>query len=358
MQDVSTSQLEKRRPPSMVKRFLRITIGGIACAFIFAILLPAAGLTFLSQIIYYLATGWASFLKRTLPQITPDYSTVAIGLLAALIFAVCFYCIMYFMQRRQRANFPVRWSLRSSLLLMLLVCTFFIAGTAAIGIAHQIRWSATSQEPNFIYNHHMFTAPRSGMIELGLGIKEYELSQNQFPGRIYDGNGQATHSWLTNLLPYIEQQALYDQIDLTAAWDHEVNQKALTQTVELYLYPEKNYDVTDPATGLALSFYAGNVRVLGRNPRMKMSDITDGLSHTILMGEVKSQFQPWGKPSNLRDPALGINKHPYGFGSPYDRSAFVIFADGAIRSLYKEIDPKILKALSTPNGGDKIDTDF
>jgi prepilin-type processing-associated H-X9-DG protein len=90
-----------------------------------------------------------------------------------------------------------------------------------------------------------------------------------------------------------------------------------------------------------------------------MSDITDGLSNTLLAGEVNGNFKPWGYPANWRDPALGINKSPDGFGSPWRRrkGANFLFADGSIHFIQDDIDPVILKALSTPDGGETSNSD-
>ena len=35
-----------------------------------------------------------------------------------------------------------------------------------------------------------------------------------------------------------------------------------------------------------------------------------------MAGEVAGDFKPWGDPTNWRDPALGINRSPEGFGGP------------------------------------------
>lgn len=108
------------------------------------------------------------------------------------------------------------------------------------------------------------------------------------------------------------------------------------------------------AVGYALSHYAGNARLLGGDVPRCMGEVTDGVSATIMAGEVAGRFKPWGDPTNWRDPALGISRSPEGFGGPYPGGANFLMVDGSVRFVKDSIDPKILKSLSTPAGGETI----
>ena len=59
-----------------------------------------------------------------------------------------------------------------------------------------------------------------------------------------------------------------------------------------------------------------------------------------------------------RDPSLGINKGPNTFSSPGGRGVQFIFGDSSVRFINNDIDPKVLKALATPNGGEVIEERF
>ena len=82
--------------------------------------------------------------------------------------------------------------------------------------------------------------------------------------------------------------------------------------------------------------------------------ITDGTSNTIYAGEAAGNFKGWGDPANLRDPALGINAGPDGFGSRSPGGANFNLLDGSVRFISDNIDPGVLKALSTPDAGDTV----
>lgn len=77
--------------------------------------------------------------------------------------------------------------------------------------------------------------------------------------------------------------------------------------------------------------------------------ISDGTSNTLLIGEVDANFEPWGKPGNWRDPALGLNRSPHGFGCRRgSRLVYFVMADGSVRSIRDDVDPEVLRALATP----------
>ncbi|MEL7264459.1 MAG: DUF1559 domain-containing protein [Planctomycetota bacterium] len=65
--------------------------------------------------------------------------------------------------------------------------------------------------------------------QIGLGLANYHASWNSFPpAYTVDANGNRLHSWRTLILPYVEQQPLYDRIDLTKPWDDPAHASQLT----------------------------------------------------------------------------------------------------------------------------------
>jgi prepilin-type processing-associated H-X9-DG protein len=147
----------------------------------------------------------------------------------------------------------------------------------------------------------------------------------------------------------VEQGDTFKKIDLAIPWNHPANAPTMYFNIQLFTNPA----VYQPdSKDFAPSHYAGNVHVLGATP-LKLNEIADGTTNTILAGEVAQNLKPWGMPMNCRDPAAGLHG-PTGFGHPHGKQVQFLFADGSVRSLRGDISPGVLKALATPRGGEQI----
>ena len=81
-------------------------------------------------------------------------------------------------------------------------------------------------------------------------------------------------------------------------------------------------------------------------------DFTDGVKNTILVVEAAEPV-PWPKPDELRyDP----NKPLPRLGGVFDDGFYALFADGVVRFIPTDINEKVLRAMITRNGGEKIET--
>jgi hypothetical protein len=167
---------------------------------------------------------------------------------------------------------------------------------------------------------------------------------------------EPTQSWATSILPYIDQPTLYEHIDRSAAWDDPVNREWCGIEVEAFLNPALlSTSETRNAAGYALNHYAANRRLAESRTVTDYDGISraDGGSNTLMYGEAAGHFRPWGQPGNWRDPAEGINTSPDGFGGP-DGGAVFVFCDNHVRVIAPDIDPAVLRALATPDGGESV----
>ena len=237
-----------------------------------------------------------------------------------------------------------------------IVLLLFVSGISIIVSIHQASWLLTSKQP--IIDSGRIAARRivsaNQLKQIGLAFHNYEQANHVFPpGGTFTPDGEMRHSWETMLLPYMEG---YGDIkpDMDLPWNHPDNAQYFKVELREFLNPGFRGEHRVDEQGYGLSHYAVNSRVLGPNHAMRTKDVTDGLSNTIFAGEVADHFQPWGHPVNWRDPALGINTSPDGFGAPWSDGANFLLMDGSVRFPSNTIDPTVLKALSTPNGGEKI----
>jgi prepilin-type processing-associated H-X9-DG protein len=193
---------------------------------------------------------------------------------------------------------------------------------------------------------------RGNLKQLGIALHVHHEDVGHLPsGTLRDGDGNAVHGWMTALLPCIEQKPLFESIDLDRPWDDPANAEPMQTVVDFYR--NRRIDSKHDARGYALTHYAANVFVVSAGDPMRFEEVTDGLANTLLGGEVNGDFVAWGDPLNFRDPSLGMNAVPHGFGAPWKGGgANMLLADGSVHWFSNDTDPAVLRALATPNGGE------
>src|SRR5262249_42183171 len=134
------------------------------------------------------------------------------------------------------------------------------------------------------------------------------------PGYSVDPWGQPLHGWHLFILPYLEQDNIYQLVRQDLPWDHAKNRKAFEIVIREFSSP---YFGEETSNGYAISHYAGNTRALPPRQGLRSADFRNGFGCTILIGEVSAGFRPWGHPLSLRDPARGIHPTADAFAGPW-----------------------------------------
>ena len=163
------------------------------------------------------------------------------------------------------------------------------------------------------------------------------------------------HGWHMALLPYLEEQALFEQVDLSRAWNHPVNRLPMATPVHHFLRKENRSTPLPELSGsYAVSQVAGNRLLFGDASIQSFDDVTDGLSSTVMAGNAAGQFLPWGHPLGWRGSEFVPNEDDRGFGSGHQGGCHVLMADGAVKFVTDSIDRPLWEVLFTPQGGEKI----
>lgn len=187
--------------------------------------------------------------------------------------------------------------------------------------------------------------------QIGIALLNYEIEHGSFPpSYTVDAAGKPLHSWRTLILPYLEQQALYDSIDLSKPWDDPVNQKARNTRVGPYACPSAGV-AASKTTYLAIVTPSSVMRV---PDSIGFKDITDDPSLTLLVMEFgDEQAVHWMAPLDASEEMV-VNfaasdrlPHPGGVQS--------IRASGVITFLVAFTDAESLRALITAAGNDNDD---
>jgi hypothetical protein len=184
-----------------------------------------------------------------------------------------------------------------------------------------------------------------------LALHNYHDAHGHFPTDIRDKDGKPLLSWRVQILPYVDQAALYRQFRLNEPWDSEHNKKFVAQMPKVFRSPRQADNLKDRTTYLAP---LGKGFMWDEAKGLKIFQITDGTSNTIALVEADDDRAViWTKPEDItidmKSPVTGLLGH-------YTEGFHAGIADGSVRFIKKSIDPKTLWALFTRDGGEVADS--
>ncbi len=193
------------------------------------------------------------------------------------------------------------------------------------------------------------TQCKNNLKQIGLALHNYHDTHRSFPlVATFDSSGRTLHSWRTMVLPYLDQQSLYSRLHLDQPWDAPENAPLFPQNLLAYRCPG-SVVVAPNTTYLALAtpesvFPPGHTRTI--------SDITDGTSNTLMVIEVDDAYAvPWMEP---RDADESVFTKPAKPRPAHVGGCQTLLADGSVRFLSENIDPKTRHSLVTIDGKEPI----
>jgi prepilin-type processing-associated H-X9-DG protein len=162
--------------------------------------------------------------------------------------------------------------------------------------------------------------------QLILAVHDYEMAHEHYPSGTVNPTGPIRNlpsghhiSWIARILPYLEEQPLYNMLDVSLSAYHFKNDPARQISIELLICPSNPTDEW-PYTNYAGCHHdveapidSNNNGVFFLNSRVARDDLKDGAAYTLFLGEkFPDNFDlGWlsGTPSTLRNT-----------GSPFNRS--------------------------------------
>jgi Protein of unknown function (DUF1559) len=214
---------------------------------------------------------------------------------------------------------------------------------------------------------------RNNAKQIVLAMHNYHAEHGGFPAGTHPNAALKPDqrlSWQAEILPYIEMKPVYSLIDFKKTWDDPANRKAAEHPLALFVNPTvgpqtvKGLPVTEyvgmaglGADGPTLPVTSPRAGVFAYDRVTRISDIKDGTSMTIMIGECNKDLGPWvaGGRATIR----ALTKKPYvngpdGLGGEHPGAWVIGMADGSVHAISTNTDPKVLEALSTIAGGERI----
>ncbi len=246
---------------------------------------------------------------------------------------------------------------------------------------------------------------KNNLKQIGLALHNYESTHHTFPPGFTSAATQTNApgtgpgwSWGSYILPYLEESSI--QIDFKREVTDPLYDQIRTLTLPVFRCPSDSvelpiFPVQDGSgktlTQVAFSNYVGvagtyevsvfpdeGTGVLFRNRPIAIKQITDGLSHTIMIGERDSKKSPqttWvgalpsavvpplipaypeeGPPilvltntGTVEDDRVPNNSldHVEDSNSEHPQGVHFMFADGSVQAINNDIDPKVWVALGS-----------
>lgn len=226
--------------------------------------------------------------------------------------------------------------------------------------------------------------------QLGLALHMYHDSHACFPpGSYVMGPSlpiQSGWGWGAMILPSVEQGALYQQINFSQGTAVGGNLAVIGTSIPFWrcasdfgLERIQAVPLDHPPFELASGNYCGSEGILGNMSHVRIAEIIDGTSQTLMLGERLVQpgvngglpftsawcgqvaFQdgyeyrsvPHLQPSRFH-PINGSDTDPLCFGSRHPGGANFVLGDGSTRFLNDSIDSRVFEALGTAKGREVV----
>lgn len=192
------------------------------------------------------------------------------------------------------------------------------------------------------------TQCRNNLRQIAIAIHLYHDTYGAFPpAYTVDADGKPLHSWRTLILPYLDQQPLYNQIDLSKPWDDPANSEAYQTEIDIFRCPSA---VSEPNQTTYLAVVTPDSCIRPTEPT-SLEEVTDGASETLLAIEVAAEHAVhWMTPVDADEQIV------LGFGTETEVShqggTHVLMVDASVVFLSGSTEASVRRAMISAAGDD------
>ncbi|TWU20825.1 DUF1559 domain-containing protein [Bythopirellula polymerisocia] len=189
--------------------------------------------------------------------------------------------------------------------------------------------------------------------QIMLALLNYESVHGQFPSQASFGtNGKPLLSWRVHILPFLEEQKLYDQFHLDEPWDSEHNKQLISKMPASFAEPSSKFAPQEGRTNY-LGVKGKGMAFSGEKEGRKLREFSDGTSNSLIVLQVNDQrATTWTRPDDWElDPKNNLSGLS---GSMHPGIFLAAYCDGSVRAISESIDPELFKALLTIAGGEVV----
>lgn len=192
---------------------------------------------------------------------------------------------------------------------------------------------------------------KNNLKQIGLALHDYHDKYEEFPpAYTVDEHGKPLHSWRTLILPFIDQQKLYESIDLSKPWNDPVNAEAFNAVVPVYQCPSVK---SEPGMTNYLAITGDNT-CLRPARSLNMREMTDGTSNTLAVVEVPAKHTlHWMAPQDA-DLALLLGLPTEKDVMQHTSGYYALLCDGTVRFLKIDLPESTVRALVSATANDVL----
>jgi len=186
--------------------------------------------------------------------------------------------------------------------------------------------------------------------QIALAMYNYETAHGHFPpAYIADENGKPMHSWRVLILPYIEENELYERYSMDEPWDGPNNSKLHDEIVQVYRCPSSRS--ADHCSDYVV--ITGEGTGFDRDQTVSYDDLSDGTAQTVLVTEFAGSDFHWMKPQDITlDQFIGITVDaPI---SNHRGVRNVALFDGSTHAIDFDTSPEQLRRIALVNDGEEV----